>query len=64
MRKYFNEFVWSVLCAAVISIIGYASHQVFIVVPKVEARTEKIDPMDAKLDKLLEDVSYIKGKVQ
>lgn len=64
MKELFAKLTLGVATAGTLSVMGYATHQVFIVIPRVEARTEKIEPMDAKLDKLLEDVSFIKGKMQ
>ena len=54
----------ALVCLGITSDLGYSTNSLFIVMPKLEAKVEKIDHMDTKLDKLIEDVAFIKGKYE
>lgn len=64
MNSLITKGVISLICLGVVSALGFATNSLFITIPKLEAKVERIDKMDEKLDKLIEDVSFIKGQYE
>lgn len=64
MNKWTTNFILGILSSGAVSAMGYATYQLFVVIPKVEAKVEKVDRIDDKLDILDKKVTKVLIKLE
>lgn len=64
MNKWVTNFILGLLTTGVGGAMTYATYQVFIVSPRVEAKVEKIDVIEVKLDRLNDNMVKVMTKLE
>lgn len=71
MNKLINKYsslitkgILALICFGITSAIGYATHQVFVIIPSLQAEVSKISPIDEKLDRIESKVDTVIGKLE
>ena len=47
-----EKFIVGVFVSGIMGVLGYATHQLVFVIPSVQAKVEKIDKMEVKIDQI------------
>jgi hypothetical protein len=59
-----EKFIVGVIVSGVMGAIGYATHQLVFVIPSVQAKVEKIDNIEVKMDKLNNNMIKVMTKLE
>ena len=52
MNTWLNKLILGILSSGILSAMTYASYQVFIVIPDVQAKIAKVEKIEIKVDQI------------
>ena len=59
-----EKFIVGIMVSGVMGAIGYATHQLVFVIPSVQAKVEKIDKIEVKIDRLNDNMIKVMTKLE
>lgn len=63
MKAIKAKIIIGVVSSLIVGSVSHVGYTLLVTVPRVEAKVNKLDGIEPKIDKLMEDTNKIKGKL-